>query len=312
LHRANASLLIVLGLLACATAGQRAAIGWSLGGEAHVFIAGDRFARDMYHQLTGKALRDALAGRPLVAVDAREPRSATVLSASGAAPGRLTLARFHAPHTCGDTDIVTELVFAFPPDSGPAPRHRAPRSHATVVALLDRNTLSRSSARVMDPLAVDEAKELVHQVALRAETATRGRRLGLLHPPAADPDAALDAGEVVPLATGYAVGFRVRFVATGAPPSDTMLITGVAVTDLGLHHLQWVVRPRRVTLVGDVIQGRGAVRYSVRGEVVGDAGRPLLLIDEFADIAASASRATAVDAANGHVVAAQPLALRCP
>ncbi len=39
-------MLPVLGLLACAGGGQHAALGWSLGGEAHVFVADDRFARD--------------------------------------------------------------------------------------------------------------------------------------------------------------------------------------------------------------------------------------------------------------------------
>jgi len=58
-------------------------------------------------------------------VDARQARSATVLSANGAAPARLTLARFHAPQTCGYPGIVTELVLAFPPGgAGLAARRR--------------------------------------------------------------------------------------------------------------------------------------------------------------------------------------------
>jgi hypothetical protein len=55
-----------------------------------------------------------------------------------------------------------------------------------------------------------------------------------------------------------------------------------------------------------------AVRYSVRGTVAGQGGGSLLLLDEIADVSARDSRATAVDPATRHVIAAQPLALRCP
>src|SRR5688572_9363503 len=120
LHRANASVVLLIGLLAaaCASSGSTppGALGWSLGGEAHVFVAGDRYARDFYRELTGTGgLTDSLARRALVAVEAGKPRNATVLSANGAAPARLTLARFHARGTCGFSGIVTELVLAFPP-----------------------------------------------------------------------------------------------------------------------------------------------------------------------------------------------------
>ena len=91
-------MLVVLGLLGCASGRPHAALGWSLGGEAHVFVADDRFARDFYRQLTHNSdLMDTLAGQPLVAVDARNSSSLTVLSANGAAPARLTLARFLLP-----------------------------------------------------------------------------------------------------------------------------------------------------------------------------------------------------------------------
>src|SRR6185503_17568609 len=89
LHRANASVVLVIGLLAaaCASSGskQPGALGWSLGGEAHVFVAGDRYARDLYHELTGsRSLGDSLVRRELVAVEVRKARDATVLSAGGA------------------------------------------------------------------------------------------------------------------------------------------------------------------------------------------------------------------------------------
>jgi len=58
-----------------------------------------------------------------------------VESANGAAPARLTLARFHAPQTCGSPSLVTQLVLAFP--AGGAGARSPPPSHVTVVALLD-------------------------------------------------------------------------------------------------------------------------------------------------------------------------------
>jgi len=54
------------------------------------------------------------------------------------------------------------------------------------------------------------------------------------------------------------------------------------------------------------------VRYSLRGTVAGAGGTALLLVDEIADVSPRDSRATAVDPETRRVVAAQPLALRCP
>src|SRR2546423_8653292 len=179
LHRANASVLIVLGLLACAGRRQRAALGWSLGGEAHVFITGDDFARDFYRELIGRgSLHDALEGRQLVAVEARPARSATVLSANGAAPARLTLARFHAPLSCGYPGLVTELVLAFPP--GGAAGRSVPPSHVTVVALLDAPPFAAGPGPARPALSRSNALELVNRVAQRAESA-------LLRPLVTDP-----------------------------------------------------------------------------------------------------------------------------
>jgi hypothetical protein len=303
-----------IGLLAgaCASSGSKhpGALGWSLGGEAHVFVAGDRYARDFYRELTGTGgLNDSLARRALVAVEAAKPRSATVLSAQGAAPARLTLARFHARGTCGYSGIVTELVLAFPP--GGTRSGSTPPSHVTVVALLDgspvgsvgvpRATLTRSGTR-----------DLVNRVAQRAESVSRGSRATLVRPLIVDDDQAADAGEVVAFGARYAVGFRARYATAD---SDTVLVTGVATTDLELRDLHWVVRPQRLPLHGGMITGTrtdGGKRYSLRGAVPGSAGSTLLLVNEIADVSVRDSRATAVDVNTRRVVAAQPLALRCP
>ncbi|HEV2672087.1 MAG TPA: hypothetical protein VGU74_13415 [Gemmatimonadales bacterium] len=307
MHRANASVLIGLGLLACASSGggPRAALGWSLGGEAHVFVADDRFARDFYRELTGSGrLQDTLEGHPLIAVEPRTVRGATVLSARGAAPARLTLVRFHAAQTCGATSVVTELVLAFPPGSGAG--RITPPSHVTVVALLDGPPYANSARPQGASLSRSKALELVRQVAQRAQT--RGTLLGSF---TLDPDKAADAGEVITVSKGrYAVGFRARFL--GAE-DDTLLVTGVAVTDTGARNLRWVVRPVRSRLAnGMMASGTGASRYSLRGAVAGEGKGVFLLLDEIADVAPRDSRATAVDPETGRVVAAQPLALRCP
>ena len=300
-----------MGLLACARGGHHAALGWSLGGEAHVFVADDRFARAVYRELNGHGdLMDALERHSLVAVDARNGRSATVLSANGAAPARLTLARFHAPQTCGYAGVVTELVFAFPP-GGAGGRSRPP-SHASVVALLDRPAFAGGAGARRSALSTRDAMALIRRVADRAELSTRGPSLGLLHPPTLDADQATDAGEIVALRSLYAVGFRATFSATVTEHSiDTTLITGIATIDLDLRDLHWVVRPRRLRLRGGMITGQG-VRYSLRGAVAGPGGGRLLLLDEIADVSTRDSRATVVDPTTRRVVAAQPLALRCP
>ena len=304
-------MLLVLGLLACAGGGRHAALGWSLGGEAHVFVADDRFARDFYRQLThDKNLRAALEGRPLVAVDARNSSRVTVLSANGAAPAQVTVARFHAPETCGSPAIVTELVLAFP--AGGAGGRGTPPSHVPVVALLDEPTFAGGGEPRRAALTRSAARDLVTRVAQRAESVTRGTPAALLRPLGVDPDQAADAGEVVPLESRYAVGFRARYVTAA---TDTMLVTGVATTDVELRELQWVIRPLRVGLRGGRMRAparRPAVRYSVRGAVAGVGGGMLLLLDEIADVLVRDSRTTAVDPVTRRVLAAQPLALRCP
>ena len=305
----------MIGLLAeapaCASTGggTRAALGWSLGGEAHVFVADDRFSRDFYHQLTGRDLKTALRNHPLIAVDARTARSVTVLSASGAAPARLTLARFHAGESCGATSVVSELVFAFPAGGG---GRSTPPSHVPVVALLDEQPFAGGAGAPAPPLPRAAARDLVNRVAQRAESASRGPRATLVRQLVVDADQSADAGEVVPIHGGYAVGFRARYATGGAggAASDTVLLTGVATTDASLRALRWVARPQRLALQrGMTSQG---MRYSVRGWVAGRGGGTLLLIDQIADVSVSDSRATVLDAATRGVVASQPLALRCP
>ncbi len=108
------------------------------------------------------------------------------------------------------------------------------------------------------------------------------------------------------------MGFRARYVTAA---TDTMFVTGVAVTDVELRDLRWVIRPLRVGLRGGRMRAparRPAVRYSVRGAVAGAGGGMLLLLDEIADVLVRDSRTTAVDPATRRVLAAQPLALRCP
>ena len=251
---------------------------------------------------------DSLRSKSLIAVDPNARHSATVLSASGAAPGRLVLARFHARRACGYAESVTELVFAFPP--GGAAGRSTPPSHVPVVALLDAQPFVGGAGTPSVALARTAALRLVTLVALRADS-TSGAPVALLQALALDADQASDAGEVMPLFHGasarYAVGFRARFVRA----ADTLLITGVAVTDTALHGVSWAVRPQRTRLVGGMIVA-GARRYSLRGAVAGEGGGTLLLIDAIADVNVGDSRAMALDAVTRKVIAEQPLALRCP
>lgn len=190
----------------------------------------------------------------------------------------------------------------------------APPSHVTIVALLDAAPFAAGGGTTLRALPTLDAMALVRRVADRGEHATRGPSAGLLHAPSLGADLAIDAGEVVPLRGRYAVGFRASFVRTvGESTIDTLLITGVAVTDPDLRHLHWVVRPIRLRLVrGMIARGTAGRRYSVQGAVTSSGGGALLLVDEFADVSPRDSRATAVDVDSRRIIAAQPLALRCP
>jgi hypothetical protein len=277
-------------------------LGWSLGGEAHVFVADDRYARSLYGRLTGKdGLDDSLARRSLIPVQPRRRQRAEVFSASGSTPATLTLARFHAPGTCGFDAIVTELVLAFPPAGSRSPN--APPPHTPVVAALGEVTFTSQAESVQPPLERQNALDLLNRVVERAL-----RTASLLRPLVLDDDRAADAGEVVPLGFGYGVGFRARALTTRG---DTVLVTGVASTDREMRRLRWIVQPRTIRLTrGMIPRATHAVRYSLRGAVAPH-GRAIL-VNEVADVSPRNSRATALDAESGHVVAAQPLALRCP
>lgn len=269
-----------------------------------MFVPGDRFARDLFRQLTGSgALSESLAHRPLIAVEGRGSRGATVLSASGAAPARLTLARFHAPQTCRYEGMVTELVLAFPP--GGAAGRSTPRSNVAVVALLKAQPFAGSAAPAPPALSRAAALQLLNRLVRHVDSSAT-----LVRPLVLDADQSADAGEVVAAGTRYAVGFRARVMSRS---SDTVLMTGVAMTDPELKDLRWVVGPQRTRLVGGVMpRGSTGKRYSVRGALAGQGSEPLLLLDEIAEDALRDSRATAVDAGTRRVIAAQPLALRCP
>ena len=295
--------------MGCAGNRPSGALGWSLGGEAHVFIAGDAFARDFYRELRGNGnLTDSLRQKPLITVEPRRQHSATVLSASGAALGRLVLARFHARDVCSHAQTVTELVFAFPP-GGTAGRS-APPSHVPVVALLKAQPFAAGAGTFAVTLSRGEALRLVTRVAQRADSAT-GAPAPFVRALTLDPDQAEDAGEVVPLfhrSPGqYAVGFRARL----AGASDTAFVTGIAISDTAAQALRWVMRPQRIRFARGALPAN-AKRYSLRGSVAGEAGGTLLLIDEIADVSLADSRALAVDAESRSIVAEQPLALRCP
>jgi hypothetical protein len=92
---------------------------------------------------------------------------------------------------------------------------------------------------------------------------------------------------------------------------DTVLVTGIANTDPELNKLRWIVQPRRIRLKGGMIPRTTAgVRYSLRGILA--AYGIIILVDEIVDVSPRDSRATAIDVDARRVVAAQPLALRCP
>jgi hypothetical protein len=222
-----------------------------------------------------------------------------VLSANGTAPARMTVARFHAARTCGYDGIVTELVLAFPPESEGA----TPSSHMPVVASLTDATFIGGAGHLRPPLSRQAGLELLNRVVKQAE-----RSATLLRPLRLDPDQAADAGEVVPLGFSYGVGFRARFITSAG---DTVLVTGIANTDPELNKLRWIVQPRRIRLKGGMIPRTTAgVRYSLRGILA--AYGIVILVDEIADVSPRDSRATAIDVDARRIVAAQPLALRCP
>jgi len=199
--------------------------------------------------------------------------------------------------------MVTELVLAFPGGASASTNH-IPPAHKPILGILDQHSASSGGTGSVQPaLSRSAALELVNRVVRGAAA-----KATLLRPLTLDPDQAADAGEVVPLGSSYGVGFRARVLTTRG---DTLLLTGVAATDPELRRVHWIVKPRLFRLAGGVIpKGTRGVRYSLRSSVAGSG--VIVLIDEFADVSADDSRETAVDVASREVIAAQPLALRCP
>ena len=306
-----------------------AALGWTLGGEVHLFVADDAFTATVYARVvrTGQGgaalppgLDSAFRTRRLVTIAAERitgrPRGpgyfdATILHARGAVPATLELIRLHRPGDCSTPSggAVTELVYSFPQAALPA----APPSHSVVAALFHAPAYVRSGAAGAR-LDRDAAARLAGRVAAAAEQLAARRGIRALAPEPftrrliLDAETATDAADVVPLPpadsggpTRYAVAVRARF--RGPPPgSDTAFVSAVAVTDTNAARVQWVMRPVR------------AWYYVLRGAVVyppPEGVHHLLLIDRIADVEAGHSRLLAVDPATRRVVAASPLALRC-
>ena len=310
-----------------------AAIGWSLGGEVHVFVVDDSFAQQAYARLSiarmlvrGSDVRAALdqtpsglitiAGQQLEAPpQQRGIRTAWILSRGRLAAGELTLIRIHAGSACAQSRMVTELVYRLSFEQ----RRFAPPAQSPVVALFGSSSILAQDVSLPSPLPTDARVRLLGRVAARAAhmTSRASPERALAGALTVDPDRAADAGELLPTAgrdpeLRYALAIRARFLESSG---DTTLVTGVAVADSAGAQLRWVMRPVRFRLrvgLAESESGMAGVRYVLRGTALapGDAGE-LLLIDEVNDASPAASRALAVDPWRRRVLAAQPLALRC-
>ena len=337
MRRASAAALIFCAA-GCASAsvasfGSKAALGWTLGGEVHLFLVDSESTRGVYSRIVRAHLAaapasfdSAVARRPVVTLAAESLGAhaaavvATILSASGAAPAELRLIRLHASGDCLVPGPVTELVYAFTAPALPT----APRSHTPVVGLLEHVSPSpQASSRrpVSRALTGEDARRYIRRAALAAERRTARQDATPGWPLAArlavDPDAAADAGEVLPIDGAsddgtVAVGFRVRFLEADG---DTVLVSGVAVTSQGDTRLRWILEPTRAPLHGGLLARDPADpasgRYALRGVVFDPASHPLLLVDRVADVSPLGSRSLAVAVDGRAVVATQPLALRC-
>ena len=337
MRRASAAALIFCAA-GCASAsvagfGSKAALGWTLGGEVHLFLVDSESTRGVYSRIVRAHLAaapasfdSAVARRPVVTLAAESLGAhaaadvATILSASGAAPAELRLIRLHASGDCLVPGPVTELVYAFTAPALPT----APRSHTPVVGLLEHVSPSPqapSRRPVSRALTGEDARRYIRRAALAAERRTARHDATPGWPLAArlavDPDVAADAGEVLPIDGAsddgmMAVGFRVRFLEADG---DTVLVSGVAITSQGDTRLRWILEPTRAPLHGGLLARDPADpasgRYALRGVVFDPASHPLLLVDRVADVSPLGSRSLAVAVDGGAVVATQPLALRC-
>src|SRR2546428_2862427 len=106
-----------------------AAIGWSLGGEVHVFVVDDSFAQQAYARLSTArmllrradvraALDQSTSGLITIRDQQLEApplqrgvRTAWILSRGRLAAGELTLIRIHTASACAQSQMVTELVY---------------------------------------------------------------------------------------------------------------------------------------------------------------------------------------------------------
>jgi hypothetical protein len=310
-----------------------AALGWSLGGEVHVFIADDSFAQRTYRHGTTRVsgrpadVRVALDQRPNGIVTLPGPQleerpldrpmsTASILSRGRLARGDLTLIRIHAGRTCAQLRLVTELVYRLNGDQ----ERFAPPAQSPVVALFGAAPGVGVTERLPAAPAPGTRNDILAAAARRAARATsrtsRDEETPLAATLAADPDRAADAGELLPVAgpdpdRRYAVAIRARVL---EPGGDTVLVTGVALSDSAAVGLRWVMRPLRFRLKGGLAQagaGPGPVRYALRGTAFHPGSGELLLVGVVDDAAPDASRILAVDTRRGRVIAAQPLALRC-
>jgi hypothetical protein len=289
------------------------ALGWSLGGEVHLLVPGDDFARALYERIEGARPYDsAFIRRPLITFDADslrrdardDPAAATILSSGGAVPARLSLVRWHAAAMCSPPGVVTELVYRY--DQGDLPR--VPRAHSIVIGVLG----TRQEARALPSRRrrrIDSTAVLLDRMALAAGRSGRSRdTVVLLVRPVSDPDRAIDAGEAIPLDSSgspLATGVRARIRTTRG---DTLFVGGIALAGSG-RHFTWVIGPLRAPLSGGVTSARRPV---LRGATAGlRAHHSLLIVDEMADVAAADSRTIVVDPGTRRLLASQPLALRC-
>jgi len=310
-----------------------AALGWSLGGEVHVFIADDSFAQRAFRLSTARLLgprsdvRTALDQRPnsIITVPGqqlegrpldRRMGTASILSRGRLARGALSLIRIHAGSACAQLRLVTELVYRLTVEQG----QFAPPAQSPVVALFGASSAVGETAKLPAAPAPATRNAILAAAARRAARATSHTSPGedrlLAGALAVDPDRAADAGELLPVAgtdlgRPYALAVRARVL---APGGDTVLVTGVALSDSTAGRLRWVMRPLRFRLKGGLAQpgaGPGAVRYALRGTALYPGSGELLLVDVVNDASPDASRTIAIDTRRGRVIAAQPLALRC-
>lgn len=306
-----------------------AALGFALGSEAHVFLADSGFAAVLYAHVLRPALgpgapptlEEAVRRRGVLTVGAERfrrqslpPRAsdALLVHVRGRVPARVILARVHRPGYCTVREYVTELVLEIPEWA----RAAAPPPQSPVVALLHPMRTGDDPAQADVPApALDpgSARALVSLAALAAESASArsaaeppGAPLPV--PVALDANRAADAGEVVVLPGRHeqaAVGLRIRFLADSG---GTVLVSGVGVSDTLGRNLRWLLAPTRMPLTDGLAASGG--RYSLRGAL---AGPPvMLLVDEVVDVGAAASRLLAIAPRGAALVAARPLALRCP